>query len=94
VKKSGTPSLPGLDRRRSRKWGSRPLRRIWVHQRVRPRAPPLFITARYRPAMVAMSEDFRSRWERERERREEAELIDLATLLKRLFCPDRFGTRG
>jgi len=35
--------------------------------------------------MVAMPEDFRRRWEAERVRREEAELVALAKLLIRLF---------
>lgn len=35
--------------------------------------------------MVAMSEKFHRRWENERERREEAELIELARWLMSLF---------
>ena len=37
--------------------------------------------------MVAISETFRRRWEREREGREIAELELLAALLMALFCP-------
>jgi hypothetical protein len=42
-------------------------------------------TLRYPPAMVAMPEEFRRRWEAERVRREEAELVALARLLLSLF---------
>jgi len=35
--------------------------------------------------MVAMSKEFRGRWEAERVRREEAELVDLARLLMALL---------
>jgi hypothetical protein len=35
--------------------------------------------------MVAMSEEFRRRWEAERVRREEAELVELARLLMMLI---------
>jgi len=35
--------------------------------------------------MVAMSEEFRRRWEAERVRREEAELVELARLFIALF---------
>jgi hypothetical protein len=41
--------------------------------------------SRYRSAMVAMSEEFRRRWEAERVRREEAELVELARLLMMLI---------
>jgi hypothetical protein len=41
--------------------------------------------SRYRSAMVAMPEDMRSRWEAERERREVAELEELARLLMGMY---------
>lgn len=44
--------------------------------------------------MVAMSNETRARWEAGRERREEAELVELARLLIRLLGPGRTGLLG
>jgi len=72
---------------RSLKWGTRPRRLASTHHqlslgRSRPRGAP---SPAYPAPMVAMSEEFRSRWEAERERREVAELEQLARFLMILF---------
>lgn len=53
--------------------------------------PPAVLLSHYASPMVAMSETFRRRWERERERREEAELVELGQWLMAI-CPITSGS--